>query len=1252
MATGSPSPIFQKGVRTIADGASGPALAMDDNLTLAWSAPGNIHAQRGTVSFLFRPGKPLDEQPFPIFRVGRSDGSDWDMTWLRIDWNGHGFDAFVTDTGMARTRLSTTVATIPPPDRWIAVTFAWDETKGVTLWIDGKQVATKAVKADYDMGLWGFGFFQRTVSPWQVQSAYNFLRSGDIDELRIYDHVLDGAEVAALAKGQAPAIPTAPARTLTDPATRGEWAFRHGWANVTGPVDYGKGPVIAVRKVEFADARDQKEKMLRGADGIRETTWPGVYNRSTLPGRDDYFELPDWNVYSTGGRAYTLALPGEDWNHIEITGPAYGTLDWSGDGAKGETVLRRAQGLEQTSTQLGATRHGGTLTFRNVAPETPIQEIGAYDIRAIDAPPQGIATLTYALTPEASPEGYASLRPLTDFIAGRYPADERAVIVALPEGAPLVPADAAVRERFPIASGKALPEVRVLIPATFRDQPAGETARRFSYGWENLDGGLDGLVLRLPALGLKPQKDGLVPFTVCVHDPLWPERDLLDVTVRIDPDKPQTLWLDTRDRILRPEDSLSLSLASADPDFDAAKLQGASVSLVFKPREAALAEHVADRLEQARDELAWLVEEQPSTRLYPVWNRFESDVSDVLRVAPENPEARALWNEKNPEQPYWQVDLAPPPDAKTPLWAWRQVQDLTLYRHFVDWWIDHRQLPPGVPGAGELGGGLSDDTDLVNQWVGLALMGVEPDRLRASQRAVLNATHENGMWNNGLSHIMADQLHSYEEGINTLAQAMMLDRGNPQLIEQAMATARRYPDLIRTNPAGHLHFATAFFNGSRAFTKGPLGWQYPYSYLVTHPGMLLVDWNGAPQVKSLLLRSLNDWLAHGRQDSHGHWVYPQEIEWATDKTRGTGVSSAIHSFWAAWRWTSDPKYLRPIEPKGLAAGSLNMLFGVNADTLAQVPGGPGLAADISSGKVTTDSHAYDPNLGTVSDAQIGKFVRWQETGDNSLLAGLYADEAVEDMHRMYYITEAEAWIDRVAVPSDLLQRARMGGVAHLRNNYYPGNLVSWRFAGPDDAQKVGIMIPHGDPKHFTVIAYNMTDAPMHATMIGGELAPGTWEMRSGIDSNGDNRADAPGAPQTIQLEKQLGTDLTFPAHQTVVYEFTLKTLGDNPATRPDVGLSQQDLAWKGSALQVTVHSLGAKPTPAGEVTITGPDGRVWGKAAFPTLAAPSDLTPKTATISLKIPAEAPKARLAATLRLNGDVHEITADNNTASVPAR
>ena len=55
----------------------------------------------------------MDETEFPVFRVGYADHSSWDMVWLRIDYNGHGFDAFVTDVNLGRTRVSYTMPNFP-----------------------------------------------------------------------------------------------------------------------------------------------------------------------------------------------------------------------------------------------------------------------------------------------------------------------------------------------------------------------------------------------------------------------------------------------------------------------------------------------------------------------------------------------------------------------------------------------------------------------------------------------------------------------------------------------------------------------------------------------------------------------------------------------------------------------------------------------------------------------------------------------------------------------------------------------------------------------------------------------------------------------------------------------------------------------------------------------------------------------------------------------------------------------------------
>ncbi|MGN6364723.1 LamG-like jellyroll fold domain-containing protein [Asticcacaulis taihuensis] len=1218
VAGGQAGPVFATPVRET-DGVVGKGLAFDGGLALAWPAAGNIYARRGTISFFFRPRTSLGRTPFPLFRVASADSTSWDMQFLRIDWNGHGLDAFVTDTGLARTRVSYRMEAIPAADQWVNVTFAWDEREGVKLWIDGKPVAQKEAKAVYDQGLWGFGPFQRIVAPWQVHSLYNYRRTGDLDELRIYDHMVSDADAAALAVHQAPHT-VAQADGFDNPRVRDDWYLRYGWNRPEDPPLYLSNPVTAIRKVEFSNARDLKEKNFKGADGIRETTWPGVYNRSRLPGRHDYFELPDWNVYSSGGKTYTLTLPDEPWNHLEINGPAYGeVIRTAGDGQG--LLFARPQGQERTSNTLKSPLRGGEIAFVNTLQETPIEEIGAYYIKG-GAVPEGYTTLSYMVDAQADPAFYPALTALRGHIAGRYLPAERAEVVALPKGAPRRPETG--------NSATVLPIVHVLIPGDFRSPLPGSPPTRFSYGWENLNAGLDGIALDLPALNLPATHKGLIPLNIRVKDPTWPDRDLLDINVSVKPGEARTLWLDTRDRLLPAGTNIYLTVAAAAGGFDAKALNGMKVRLVFKPADAAKPEHIADRLEQARDNLSFLVEEQPNIRLYPLWDRFERDITDVLRVDPDNKDARAYWVEKNPEQPYGPYRQTTPP-AGVPLWAFRQSEDLKLYRRFVDWWIDNRQIENG-----EFGGGLSDDTDLVNQWVPLALMGVEPDKIIKSQEAVTDATFANGMWSGGLSRIHADELHSYEEGINAVAQSMQIDWGNPQAIERGMAVAREYPRLIQANSAGHLHFVSSYYSGTDIDRDDGLGVQRPDSLLITHPGLLLVDYNGNPQTRSLLLGLLDGWLAHGEKTAKG-WTFPTAIDWQTDQGTGHGVDVAAHDFWAAYSWTGDDKYLRPLDDA--LHGGLSGLSNLNADVLAQVAGGTALAQRISSGADQAVGGAIDRNLGGATAAQFARFIRWQQTGDNAILADLYGEEIEGVAQRMPVLTSAELWVDRVSVPGELLQRTRLGGVAHRRMAFYPGNLVSWRFSSEGEAvdgEDVAIQIPKGDPKAFNVIAYNLTDRPVTAHMTGAQLAAGTWRL-----------ASAEGARQ-VTLERGRTVDLLLPPHQEASFGFRLKTPGDDPATRPDIGISNRDVSFKGRTLSVTVHSLGARPTPAGTVLVIDGAGHEVAQGRFGSLAAPTDLTPKTVQLKIVLPRGADTKQVR--LRLDGAPDEITQANNSAVTP--
>lgn len=1206
VASGDPVPNFRSGVEVVPNGAIGGAARWADEGYVAWKAPGNIRATRGTLSFFWRARDPLGEAPFAIFRVGFADHSSWDMAFLRIDWNGNGFDAFVTDANLSRVRVSWRIDAIPAADSWNHIAFVWDETEGVRLYVDGKEVARKLQKADLDSGLDQFGLAGRVMSPHQVQSRYNFMRGSDLDEIRVYDHALAADDVAKLAAKQEPGAAPAP-----DAAARwAAWLHRYGWDRASPPVL--DAPVTSIRKVEFADAKDLKQWMWKGADGIAETTWPGVYNRSRLPGRDDYFELPDWNTYVDGGKRYDLTIPaGERVNRVEIRGAAYGSLL-----ANGQASATRPQGVVRSFDSI-APQTGGTLSFVNTTQGQPIQEIWAYDVHP-GAEPEGSFKLSFTVDSSASTK-VAALDQLNAFIAGRYASDERATVVALPSSGIRAAVGAGANTGGKAeARAKGLPLVHILIPASLGDAyPDRPIARAFDYGWQNLHDGLDGIAIELPALKATPDKDGLIPLNIRVKDPLWPARDMIDVSVSVRRGEARALWLDLRDRIL-PDDSLYITIASGAADFDAEALNGTRIRLIFKPRAEALKEHIADRFNQVKDNWGFLVEEHTASKRQALYARLFADISDLLRVDPDNVRARAYWADINyrPENmPKVAVPTSPP---SVPRWAFLQLQDLKITRRFVEWWIDNRQVP-----YGDFGGGISDDTDLTQQWPGLALMGVAPDKINASLRALSDAAYKNGMVVNGLGYITTDELHAYEEGLNSDAERLYLNWGEPRAVERLMATARALSGVILKNRAGHLHFASNWYGARKMYREGAWEWQKPYSFTVMHGPILLGLYNGNPAARALVTGVVDGWLAHGKAGADGAWSYPNEINWRSDVERagdGGGVTTPLQSAWAAWRFSGDARYLRPITSRiTKSAGTLGEF---NENGFAALPDGAALLTKAAR----------------KGDDPASRFARWQVSGDLDAIADLHADAYADKAARLDMLTEGHWWSDRVEMDTQWLQRERLGGIALRRNQTWPGNTVSWRFADDSAAEQVAILLPNATPTKFRVVAYNTSSQPQRATMTTWNVTAGRWRM-TGADGT-----------REVSLERSAATDLVF-APGASTFDFELVAEGEAVETRADLGIGRDDVVVKGRMLTLTVHSLGAKPVTGGIATLLDAAGKVVAQAPIPGMPAPLDLLPVRRDVRLAIPAGVDASGLTVRVALPGDAPEVTRLNNAVLLSA-
>jgi hypothetical protein len=261
------------------------------------------------------------------------------------------------------------------------------------------------------------------------------------------------------------------------------------------------------------------------------------------------------------------------------------------------------------------------------------------------------------------------------------------------------------------------------------------------------------------------------------------------------------------------------------------------------------------------------------------------------------------------------------------------------------------------------------------------------------------------------------------------------------------------------------------------------------------------------------------------------------------------------------------------------------------------------------------------------------------------LEKLYAGQ-IEQIARLDYInTEGSLWIDRVSVPTAEIQRARLGGIALVRNALFPGHTVSWRFQAPATEQSLGILIPFATPTEFKVIAYNLEATPVTAEMTGWQVEPGLWEITQGLDTKGKDEASRDSSTRSVVFERSRSLEVTFPPRETTVLVFKRKTAGTPYRARPDLGIGRDDVSTKDGIVRVTVHSLGALAAPETTIAVKDAAGKTIATARVPALPAPLDLMPKTAVVEIKLQAGANTAGASVEIDPDHKLEEITLLNN-------
>ncbi|MCX6334445.1 MAG: hypothetical protein NT092_09090, partial [Bacteroidia bacterium] len=360
--------------------------------------------------------------------------------------------------------------------------------------------------------------------------------------------------------------------------------------------------------------------------------------------------------------------------------------------------------------------------------------------------------------------------------------------------------------------------------------------------------------------------------------------------------------------------------------------------------------------------------------------------------------------------------------------------------------------------------------------------------------------------------------------------------------------------------AGHRHFRSRYYSGTRIAGEDPWQWSVARSYNVLQTSFLTTRYNGNPKLQKMITEIADGLLYH----VHNGRV-TTEINFSTDAENRSGsmFGEAPNSvFYAAWQITGDKKYLEVIPQK-------------------------------------------DPAL---------------RVFDKERLAKRYTEEITNLGVREYINTEGSPWIDRTSPYNPIIQEDRLGGTALLRLNVlYPQNFVSWKFNAPANFESVAIFLSKASPESLNIIAYNLDLIPVNTDMTVWDVKPGQWRIHQGIDTNDDQQIDSGATERIVELNRGELLNIVFaPRKYNIVSMELVRPAEKGYWERPDLGIGPDDIKISGEMVTVRVHSLGAVDTPATTLELRDAMGKLVVTAQVPPLEAPLDLKPKWTDISFTV----------------------------------
>ncbi len=470
----------------------------------------------------------------------------------------------------------------------------------------------------------------------------------------------------------------------------------------------------------------------------------------------------------------------------------------------------------------------------------------------------------------------------------------------------------------------------------------------------------------------------------------------------------------------------------------------------------------------------------------------------------------------------------------------------------------------------------------------------------------------------GWSEPWTDIVHSAEEA-SYLEPTMALVRyGDPLHIERLMETASNVEYWTGITGPGHRHFRSNFFTADRMKTEGHFGRDVGLNATAMMASMYLAWYCHHPTASTHLTEWIGAWVEDAMAEAPDKPA--GEIPaWVGFETHEIGPAREVYlaeltmMMNAAYQLTGDETFVQPLagylerehqrwpQVLNMAAADLRRALGPGEwDELLLA------TADERLQRIRDDSFFqrglyYDELPGV-----LGGLI----TGDLGYLEATCYHAWRNNRRARRIYTEIDPHKDRVYPWARyVLPWMYCGGNAldGRGSAPWPTVAVSWD-AGYDFAA----LVRERTDERLVVTAWNFGEARRVGMRIWA-MAPGTYRVT--VRPQGGT-----GVQREMVLERGMPVPIDLPAQGSAEIELALIEAGDWSPERADLALSAiEGVAVQDGRLTVIVHNIGALDAPACRATVAV-GGQMIAEAQVPAIAAPGDFLPRTAEVSLDLPA--------------------------------